>query len=181
MPEQAAPAAAKSARKRLQIFHAQDARPLGEDRMPTVGMDEAKQADLARAMGEITPGAGERATVLFSEPGEHGMSLVYGWFKSGYPLPPHSHDSDCLYYVLAGELRIGAHVLRKGDGMFIPGGHGYAYEAGPEGVEVLEFRNATRFNIDLSAAGTAHWERMAAAYRDRAGAWASETIPPSQR
>ena len=32
------------------------------------------------------------------------MHVSYIWFKSGYVLPPHSHDGDCLYYILAGSL-----------------------------------------------------------------------------
>lgn len=168
-------------RKRLTFFYAKDAAPLGEDRMPTEGLTPAVLAGVAKfAEAGIKEGLGERASVLFAEPGEEGMSLVHGWFKSGYLLPPHSHDGDCLYYVVAGELRIGKHVLRKGDGMFIPGGHGYTYEAGPEGVEVLEFRNATKFNIVLKEAPMSSWERMAANYNERSPAWENEK-PPSER
>ena len=35
-----------------------------------------------------------------------GMSLAKVWFKSGYPLPRHSHDCACLYYITAGSLRL---------------------------------------------------------------------------
>jgi hypothetical protein len=35
---------------------------------------------------------------------------------------------------------MGSRVLRAGDGFFVPNGMPYKYRAGPEGVEVLEFR-----------------------------------------
>jgi quercetin dioxygenase-like cupin family protein len=168
-------------RKRLTLFYGRDGVPLGEDRMPMEGMTEAVLKGVAKfAEANIKEGLGERATVLFAEPGEEGMSLVHGWFKSGYMLPPHSHSTDCLYYVVAGELRMGKHVLKKGDGVFIPGGHGYGYEAGPEGVEVLEFRNATRFNIVLQGVAESRWEQMAANYTARSPDWETEK-PPSER
>jgi quercetin dioxygenase-like cupin family protein len=169
-------------RKSMVVFYGRDAEPLDSDRMPIEGMDEGVRAGLAKLpSADVEQGAGEKSVVLFSEPGDQGLSLVYLWLKSGYVLPRHSHDADCLYYVLGGELRMGSHVLRKGDGMFIPCDQAYGYEAGPEGVEVLEFRNATRFNFVFKANDEAWWERMAATYRDRAAIWAKELVPPSDR
>src|SRR3546814_11989990 len=107
------------------------------------------------------------------------MSLTYVWFKSDYLLPRHSHDTDCLYYVMAGELLIGRQVLRKGDGMFIPAGAGYAYQAGAKGVEVLEFRSATT-SIFLSNNNTpAHWQPHAASLREKGETW-HEHIPQEE-
>jgi hypothetical protein len=42
------------------------------------------------------------------------MSLCWAWFKSGYVLPRHSHNADCLYYVLGGSLRLGSVWLKAG-------------------------------------------------------------------
>jgi quercetin dioxygenase-like cupin family protein len=169
-------------RKRLVIFHAQDAKAPEPERMPREGIDDAVLAGLARlAAQDVKPGIGERTLVLFSEPGDHGFSLLYIWFKSCYVLPRHSHDSDCLYCVIGGELRLGSHVLRKGDGMFIPAHHAYGYEAGPDGVEILEFRNATRFNLMFKPNDGARWDRIAETFQDRAALWAAETVPPSDR
>lgn len=170
-----------SPRKKVAIYYGKDAAPLGEDRMPTEGLTPSVLAGVAKLMASAKPGLGERSTVLFSEPGDEGMSLVHVWFKSGYMLPAHAHNSDCLYYVLGGELRIGRHVLRKGDGFFIPANKPYAYEAGPEGVEVLEFRNATHFNIVLNEADEERWDRLAANYRERSPSWETEKVPPSDR
>src|SRR3546814_17950250 len=93
------------------------------DLMPVLGIDAGVLAGLQvlnAANPTDDPNHGAKTVVLFKEPGERGMSLTYVWFKSDYLLPRHSHDTDCLYYVMAGELLIGRQVLRKGDGMFIP-------------------------------------------------------------
>lgn len=168
-------------RKRVAFFKGEDAAPLGEDRMPTEGLTPSILAGVAKLMAATKPGLGENATVLFAEPGPTGMSLVRGWFKSGYILPAHSHSHDCLYYVLAGELRMGAHVVKAGDGFFLPSDTPYSYEAGPDGVEVLEFRNTTHFNIVLREQPEERWDRLAENYKDRAEVWEAETIPPSAR
>jgi len=168
--------------KRTEVFYASQAKTLGPEMMSTVPPGEALRSVLARlAEAGVKPGIGEQNLVLFSEPGETGMSLVYVWFKSHYQLPPHSHNCDCLYYVLDGELRIGSRVLHRGDGLFIPAGHVYAYEAGAAGVEVLEFRNATRFDITLSNRNPERWERILNTFQQRAPVWQQETTPPSQR
>jgi hypothetical protein len=93
--------------------------------------------EMARA---IAPGA--VTTPLFWQGGEDGMSLVHAWFGPHFPLFRHSHPKfgDCLYYVLAGQVILGSRVLKAGDGFFVPNGMPYKYRAGPEGVEVLEFR-----------------------------------------
>jgi quercetin dioxygenase-like cupin family protein len=172
----------KAGRKRLSIFRAADAAPLPDAMMRREVADEPTRDALARlAAAGVSAGLGERNQVLFAEAGDAGMSLLRIWFKSGYVLPPHSHDVDCLYYVIAGELRLGAQVLRSGDGFFVPADSGYSYEAGPEGVELLEFRNATRFSIRLRGGQASRWDRVAEAFRERGPAWKSERVPPSAR
>ena len=85
---------------------------------------------------------GTAVTPLFVQRGNDGMGLVHVWFGPNCPLVRHSHpgSGDCLYYVLAGQLIMGSRVLHAGDGFFVPNGMPYKYRAGPEGVEVLEFR-----------------------------------------
>jgi quercetin dioxygenase-like cupin family protein len=168
--------------RRMTVYHGADAGPVAPEMMPREGIDDSVLAGFAiLAEAGAAEGVGEQTRVLFREAGEDGMSLVYAWFKSGYVLPFHSHDSDCLYYVLGGELRMGSHVLRKGDGMFIPRDQAYGYEAGPEGVEVLEFRNATRFNLRYGRNDGRRWQRIADAFSERGDIWAGETQPPSER
>lgn len=169
-------------RRRMVVFRASEAGEVGPEIMPREGIDDSVLAGFSLlAEAGVTEGLGEQTRLLFRDPGENGMSLVYAWFKSGYILPFHTHDSDCLYYVLAGELRMGSHVLRKGDGMFIPANHGYGYEAGPDGVEILEFRNATHFNLAFRANSESRWRSIADTFRNRAAIWAEETVPPSER
>ena len=97
----------------------------------------ASVADMIRA---ISPG--NIVTPLFSQDGEEGMSLVHAWFGPHFPLFRHSHPrfGDCLYYVVAGQVVLGSRVLNPGDGFFVPNGMPYKYQAGPDGVEILEFR-----------------------------------------
>ena len=94
-------------------------------------------ADMARA---IAPGSA--VTPLFSQQSPEGMSLVHAWFGPNFPLFRHSHPKygDCLYYIVAGEIVMGSRTLKAGDGFFVPNGAPYRYKAGPDGVEVLEFR-----------------------------------------
>lgn len=117
---------------------------------------------------------GSFAKILFNAP---GFSLAYAWHKSDYPLPLHSHDSDCLYLVLAGEMRFGKEVLGKGDGAFVPGNTPYTFVTGPEGVEFLEFRNQTSWNIVFKSNNPASWTKGA----EKAGAlhdtWLTEKQP----
>ncbi|NND66116.1 MAG: hypothetical protein HKN19_00895 [Halioglobus sp.] len=169
-------------RARMTIFRGADALPVSAEMMPREGIDDGVLAGLALlAQENVQEGVGEQTRVLFGDPEKGGMSLLHAWFKSGYVLPFHSHSTDCLYYIIAGELHMGSHVLKQGDGFFVPADAGYGYEAGPEGVEVLEFRDASQFNLFFRGNKPERWEQIAAAFRERGQAWAGETTPPSRR
>ncbi len=101
---------------------------------------------------------GDEIKVLSNIP---GFGLTHVWFKPGYPLPLHSHDADCLYYIIAGSVRLGTEELGPRDSFFIPADVPYTYRIGPEGVELLEFRHATHFNFVNHAKGAAFWEKAA--------------------
>lgn len=107
-------------------------------------------------------GGGARTRVLYQSPDPDGFSLVRLWFGENFPLPRHTHSADCLYFVLKGELRMGRKVVRAGDGMFVPAGRPYTYRAGPGGVEVLEFRSSTSFDMQTLDQDVAQWQRFAA-------------------
>lgn len=110
-----------------------------------------------------------------------GMSLARVWFKSGYPLPRHSHDCACLYYIVAGSLRLGQDELGPGDGFYVGAGVPYTYVAGSKGVELLEFRSQTQFGIELLGM-TAGWTRKAvASVKERVEAWEAEQRPSERR
>jgi mannose-6-phosphate isomerase-like protein (cupin superfamily) len=165
-------------RKKMRVFRFADAAELGSDTMPFVGVDETVMAGFSKLADVGLPrGLAEKTLLLFKEPGENGLSVAYAWFKSGYVLPRHSHDADCVYYVIAGSLTMGAVTLGKGDGVFIPADQGYTYEVGSEGVEVLEFRNAAKFHILFKGNDDAHFDRMADAMRDGASRWEHEPAP----
>ncbi len=169
-------------RKRMKIFRASEGTDI-QDHMPILGIDANVQAGLqklAQATGPHPATVGTKTAVLFCEPGEQGLSLSYVWFKSGYILPRHSHNADCLYYVLGGELRLGTQTLSRGDGVFIPADVAYTYEAGPHGVEVLEFRNATRFHFMFQGNDDDHWDRIASVLETRRDQWQDEA-PPTER
>jgi len=117
---------------------------------------------------------GQTVKLLFSAP---GFSLTYAWFKSGFPLPRHSHNADCLYYIVAGSLTLGTETLGAGDGFFVPCDAAYAYTPGPDGVEVLEFRNTDHFNIKFLAGSGAFWAKAVDTIRAERPGWARQQRP----
>ena len=149
----------ESARGKFEIFRAPDLRtPPTAEVMAEVdmsgaadGFDYSGLVDGGEDEGEVRDAIGEMVraiapgtvtTPLFGQGGKDGMSLVHVWFGPDFPLFRHSHPryGDCLYYVLAGEVVLGSQRLGPGDGFFVPNEMPYKYKAGPEGVEVLEFR-----------------------------------------
>jgi quercetin dioxygenase-like cupin family protein len=130
--------------------------------------------DIPRSLDLSPIAAGTTTEVLFLGDADSAFSLVRARFKTGYRLPRHSHDSDCLYYVVAGSVVMGSQVLQAGDGFFVPAGAPYAYEAGPDGVEVLEFRHAIKFDIDVRDQTVERWEPIVAAAVANHEQWVQE-------
>jgi hypothetical protein len=149
---------AGSAKPGFAIFRGQDAPLLGETGampLPPIAAESMPEFERAVASGL---GDGERVRLVFGSP---GFSLTHVWFKKDFPLPLHSHDANCLYYIVAGSLRLGDKTLGKGDGFFIPSDMPYTYRAGPEGVELVEFRTAERFDFQFRADTPAFWKKAA--------------------
>lgn len=119
---------------------------------------------------------GNKVRLVYSRP---GMSLTYVWFKSGFPLPHHSHDADCVYFIVSGSVKMGTEELGPGDGFFVGKDVPYSYVPGPEGVELLEFRNANSFDFRMHANNTAYWDKALANLRDARAHWPEETVTPS--
>jgi hypothetical protein len=139
-------------------FQGADAPLLGDTGampLPPIQADSMPEFERAVASGL---GDGERVRLVYSRP---GFSLTHVWFKKDFPLPLHSHSADCLYYITAGSVRIGDKTLGKGDGFFIPKDMPYTYRAGPEGVELVEFRNAETFDFQFRADTPAFWKKAA--------------------
>lgn len=156
------------------IFRRDDCPTLGESEMMSF---EPFRESLLPIIGEVQEAGvykGEDARVLFAIP---GFSLIHVWFKPGYPLPLHSHDADCLYYIIAGSIRMGSQDLGPRDGFFVPANVPYGYTPGPKGVELLEFRNATSFNFVNHANGMAFWEKALQTVRNAQPVWETAKMP----
>lgn len=161
---------------RFAIFRAENALSLEESGvMESVPPSEAVLEGMQQMAGSGV-GNGHFTRVLYAQ---GGMSLAYAWFKSGFPLPRHSHNSDCLYYIVGGSLRLGTEELKAGDGFFVGADVPYTYTPGDDGVEVLEFRTADQFDIKNLAANPAFWAKAAQTAMAKQDVWPSETVSPS--
>ena len=159
---------------RFKIYRAAEAPSFSEvSCMETVGLSPAIIDGIQRA-GEAGADDANVVKLLFSMP---GMSLTYAWFKSGFPLPLHSHNAECLYYIVAGTLRLGTEQLGAGDGFFVGTDVPYTYTPGPQGVEVLEFRTADHFDIRFLGKTEAYWDKTVATLQQRRDVWTSERPP----
>jgi quercetin dioxygenase-like cupin family protein len=166
-------------RSRFSIFRWAEGRSLAETGMMAYVADPAMDAGSARLVdaGVLD---GSAVTQLFRHGGAGGFSLVHVWFKPHYHLPRHAHDADCLYYVLSGQVLMGSQVMEAGDGFYVPAGQVYGYRAGPQGVEVLEFRHSTDFDIRLTEHSDT-FEQILGAVREHHSEWVDERVPPSRR
>lgn len=162
----------------FEIFRFASAPTLDETgHMEVADLSEDMHAGIGGAL-EAGFAEGNAVKTLFSRP---GFSLTYAWFKSGFPLPLHTHNADCLYYIVAGTLQLGTETLGAGDGFFIGAGKAYRYTPGPEGVEVLEFRSEENFDIRFMAKTLPAWAKITDVIRERRPAWATETPPSASR
>lgn len=160
----------------FEIFRARDAVDYAEGGpMAAAPMTETESAGMA---GLVQNGflEGGQVKLLYSRP---GMSLTYCWFKSGYPLPRHSHSADCLYFIVSGSLKIGTEELGQGDGFFLGTDVPYAYVPGPDGVEVMEFRTSDKFDFKALANSEAYWDKMLANLMAAKGDWPEQVAAPS--
>lgn len=156
------------------VYHASDA--IDFDSSGAMSPPEAGTFDPESVQALVEAGVYEGSSneLLFSG---SGMSLAKVWFKSGYPLPRHSHDCDCLYHILAGSIRLGTEELGPGDGFFVGADVPYTYVAGEHGVELLEFRNATQFGIRLLGANARWGAKAVDIVRNRRADWQREKRP----
>jgi hypothetical protein len=157
------------------IFRARDALDYAEAECMTPQPVSDEQLHWSMKLTEAGMLEGSTVKLLFSRP---GLSLTYVWFRSGYPLPRHSHDVDCAYFIIAGGLKIGTEELGPGDGFFVGKDVPYTYTPGPDGVEVLEIRTANRFDIKLLANNSAWFEKALANLMTARESWPEEA-PPS--
>jgi mannose-6-phosphate isomerase-like protein (cupin superfamily) len=112
---------------------------------------------------------------------EGGLSIVYLFFKPNFPLFRHKHDVDSMYVVISGSVVgfMGEETLRPGDCFVVPAGTPYYYNAGPEGVEVLEmFRDADTVTVIYTDNPEGRLEEAQQALRINADTWKKITAGP---
>lgn len=160
-------------RRGIEFFDVQTAAPV--DSTPMQRPPKLDQAAVD-ALPEFRSGRGSATKLLFGDPyaeGDGGLSLVWVRFGANYRLPRHSHSVDCVYYVLSGEIRMGSRVLTSGDGFFVAADAPYGYTAGPDGVELLEFRGTSSYDSQVRETPEG-WQRILDAVRANRDAWAKE-------
>lgn len=160
------------------IFRATDAVDYTEAGPMEAGPMSPSAAEGGARLMEAGMLEGSKVKLLYSRP---GMSLTYCWFRSGFPLPRHSHDADCLYFIVAGSLRIGTEELGPGDGFFLGSDVPYTYVPGEQGVEVLEFRTKDRFDIRMLANNPAWWDKALEGMAGARERWPAEKPPSGLR
>jgi mannose-6-phosphate isomerase-like protein (cupin superfamily) len=159
----------------FEVFKARDATDYDETVMyPGDATEEDKRG--AAALVEAGLNEGSRVKLLYRRP---GMSLTYCWFKSGFPLPLHSHNADCVYFIVSGTVRMGTEELGPGDGFFVGVDVPYSYVPGKDGAEVLEYRTSSQFNGTPLGKTRAYWDRALADLLAAKVHWPEEAAPPS--
>ena len=160
-------------RKGIKLFRGKGAPGLFESgTMSVPAFDPADQEELKKD-GPRSPkiALGTWDAVLFKGEGDNGFSLVKAWFGPHYVLPRHTHDGDCLYYIVEGSITMGSQTLEAGDGFFVPSDAPYGYEAGPDGVFVLEFRTRTSFGMNITGGQVDRLRQMAVAAAEHGDVW----------
>jgi quercetin dioxygenase-like cupin family protein len=170
-----------NSRRGISIFRAEDAIPIVETDfmlMPEM-TDEAPAAGGPEIFMSSAPGTDVRVAIR-QTPEEGGFSILHVWFKADYPVPRHTHNADCLYYIVSGSANLGNQTLRAGDGFFIPAGAPYGYIAGPEGVELLEIRHRVQqFDLQMLESNASKWAAIAETITSHRAAWEAETVSPT--
>jgi hypothetical protein len=159
----------------MQIFRAADVPRSsdGPDDPNILPMSQATQDGFARMLDAgVTDGIVGKT--LFDIP---GFALTYVWFKPHFPLPRHSHKQDCLYYIIAGKIKLGTEWFGAGDGFFLPDATPYTFVIGDEGLELLEFRTSSDSNFKPFGHTAAWWDKAEKAIRENRAAWQA-MVPP---
>jgi quercetin dioxygenase-like cupin family protein len=76
-----------------------------------------------------------------------GSALVPGGqlveYEPGHVEAPHSHSESELFFIVAGDLRLGDREITTGTVVHIPGGTVYSTVAGPQGTRFLRLHVET--------------------------------------
>lgn len=161
-------------RARVIIRKAEDAKMVGPEVMPWLAVrpgDTEKFDELTVRMRQ-----GVISRILFQEP-ESKLTLAYVWLRPNFQLPRHSHSADCTYYVISGSAIFGKETLKAGDVFFVPGDIPYFYQAGPEGVEVIEFRTVMKSNFMLHNLDKRYLDRAGEIAEQNDDSWQNQQVP----
>ena len=160
-------------RQGIKLFWAKDAVALADSGAMSAPVLDPEEMKALAADGPRPPAValGIQDTLVFQGEGPDGSSLVRAWLGPHYVLPRHSHSGDCLYYIVEGSIIMGARQLGAGDGFFVPSDAPYAYEAGPDGAVVLEFRTQTSFDMQIPGGQLERWRRMATVAEEHGERW----------
>lgn len=174
-------AASKGDTRGLQIFKYRECRDYGRggpDPQSTGGNDSVVE-DGVSLLVKSGFAEGYSGKVLFDAP---GFCMVQLWFRGGFPLPLHKHNTDCLYYVISGSIQIGTQKLGAGDGFFVPADVPYGGITGDDGFEYLEIRQTLHKNVTTRFLSTnpEYWQKLAGIVSQKRDGWRSES-PPSSR
>ena len=132
---------------------------------------------LQRAAGQLAGAVAGQRIDQHQRPGqEDRIDALTQFAHQGVAGPPGRHHEgrqpgNGLVGRLVGQEE-GA-VLHPGDSFFLSLGAPYAYTAGPEGVEVLEFRKHTELDMHISES-LGRWEQIVANAQAHSEAWAAE-------
>ena len=109
--------------------------------------NDGNKDEVCAKLGEMLElaASGSSENRLMMQEGENGMRVVHVWFGPNFQLFRHSHPAgDRTYLIMAGELTMGKRTLKAGSTVFVPNQMPYKFVAGPDGVEVVEFRSGGR-------------------------------------
>ena len=91
----------------------------------------------------------EYARFPLAESNSASPTVILTRFGPGAEVPPHTHDTNYLEYIIEGEQKVGKVTFGKGDVRIVNGGTGYGpIKIGPDGCTVLiVFEDGSRANM----------------------------------
>lgn len=109
-----------------------------------------QEADLCWHAAELPRGQGKARQRNLSYDEENGAGSTRVVFDSAWHRPAGYHHADTEWYVMAGEVRVGRQVLRKGGYFRAPAGLRVPEFSVQQGTEVLLFRELQDWGFSVS-------------------------------
>jgi len=101
---------------------------------------EESDADSREALAKLTDRERTSSYAMHHPGSERDLQMFEVEFPAGGGTEVHAHAEPEIIYVVAGEMRLGAHRLGAGSSVFIPARTLYSFVAGDEGLRFLNFR-----------------------------------------